>query len=62
MSKLYEIQETVPICQECGGGLKLNKISQSFLCLHCGSRYKIIDMGKTDRMFICEKLEKPNAK
>lgn len=58
MGKLYEIQETVPMCLECGGGLKMNRISQSFQCMHCGIKYKIIGVGKTDRMFICEKIEK----
>ena len=57
MSKIYEIQETVPICQECGGGLKLNKISQTFLCMHCGSKYRVIGLGKNDRILICEKRE-----
>lgn len=57
MSRLYEIQENVPMCQECGGGMKMDKISQSFQCMHCGIKYKIIDVGKTDRVFICEKSE-----
>ena len=54
MNKLVTIQCHVPICPECGGGLKHKQITQEFLCFHCGNRYKVIDQGKGDRALICE--------
>ena len=49
------IQVTVSICPECGGGLKINPVSLTYQCYHCGCRFKIIDQGKTEREFVCEK-------
>ena len=54
MNKLHTIQCHVPICPECGGGIKLNK-TMTFQCYHCGSRYKVLNQGQTEREFICEK-------
>jgi len=59
MSKLHTIQVNVPICPECGGGIKLNKISMTFQCYHCGSRFKVLNEGQTEREFVCE--EKNNG-
>lgn len=55
MSKLYTIQTNVPICPECGGGMKFYQITNTYRCLHCGSKYKIVYFGNTEREFICEK-------
>lgn len=55
MNKLYTIQLGVPICPECGGGMKFNQISQKYLCYHCGEKYTVIGTGKNEREFICEK-------
>lgn len=57
MSKLYYIQENIPICMECGGGMKLNRVSRIFQCYSCGNRYKIIDHSDNERELICEKIE-----
>lgn len=59
--RIITIQATVPICEECGGGLKYNQITQNYRCLHCGARYHVIDMGKSDNSFICEKLRLPQV-
>ena len=56
MSKIVVIQENIPICQECGGGMKYNKITQVYQCYTCGSRYKVIDHGHSEREFICETI------
>ena len=55
MNKLHTIQCNVPICPECGGGIKLNKVSMTFQCYHCGSRFKVLNQGQTEREFVCEK-------
>ena len=55
MSKLHTIQVHVPMCPDCGGGLKINPVSLTYQCLHCGSRYKVISHGQTEREFVCEK-------
>lgn len=55
MSKLYTIQTNVPICPECGGGLKYYQIMQDYRCIHCGARYHVVGYGKTEREFICER-------
>ena len=55
---LHTIQVKTPICPECGGGMKFNKITNLYLCQHCGQRYKVTDIGKTEREFICEKVDK----
>lgn len=54
MSNQVVIQVHVPICPDCGGGLKYNQISQRYRCLHCGNKYKVIGFGQTEREFICE--------
>ena len=54
MSKLVTIQVHVPICPECGGGLKHNQIMQKYLCHHCGTRFKVIGFGQSERELICE--------
>jgi len=53
MSKLHTIQVNVSICPECGGALKFQRILNKYLCMHCGTRFKIV--GQTEREFICEK-------
>ena len=58
MSKLVTIQVHVPMCPDCGGGLKINPVSLTYQCLHCGSRYKVISHGQTEREFVCEKIAK----
>ena len=55
MDKLHTIQCNVPICPECGGALKFQRIINKYLCMHCGTRFKIIGVGQTEREFICEK-------
>lgn len=55
MSKLYTIQLGVPICPECGGGLKLYTIVNRFRCFHCGESYKVVGEGQNEREFICER-------
>lgn len=55
-SKLYTIQIGVPICQECGGGLKFYQIHEHYRCMYCGSLFRVIGFGQTDREFICEKV------
>ena len=62
MSKIVTIQENVPICMDCGGGMKLNKITQVFQCYYCGIRYKVLDHGHNERELLCEKIENPSAK
>jgi tRNA(Ile2) C34 agmatinyltransferase TiaS len=54
MSKLHTIQVNVPICPECGGGLKFNQIGNRYRCIHCGAVYRIVDQGQNEREFICE--------
>lgn len=58
MSKLHTVQLRVPICPECGGGLKLYTIVNHFRCMHCGNIYNIIGLGQNEREFICEKEER----
>jgi tRNA(Ile2) C34 agmatinyltransferase TiaS len=58
MSKLYTIQLGVPICPECGGGLKLYTIANKFRCFHCGEAYKVVGFGQNEREFICEKANR----
>lgn len=53
-NKLHTIQIRVPICPECGGGLKFYTVANQFRCLHCGNLYNIIGVGQTEREFICE--------
>lgn len=57
MSKLFTIQTNVPMCPECGGAIRLNKITMKYQCFHCGSRYKVISQGHTEREFVCEKIQ-----
>lgn len=54
MNKLVIINQNVPMCQECGGGIKMNTQTHSYRCMHCGKVYKIVDIGKNDREFVCE--------
>ena len=60
MSKIITVQENVPICEECGGAMKYNQISQKYRCMHCGNAYKVIGHGLTDRELLCEKVVKLN--
>lgn len=53
----HTIQLGVPICPECGGGLKLNVLYNHFRCFHCGEVYKVIGEGQNEREFICERRE-----
>lgn len=55
MNKLYTIQLGVPICPECGGGLKLYTIVNRFRCFHCDESYKVVGEGQNEREFICER-------
>lgn len=55
MNKLYTIQTNVPICPECGGGLKHKQIVQEYQCYHCGSRFRVLNQGQTERELVCEK-------
>ena len=55
----YPIQLNVPICPECTNRLRFNVIMQRYICNHCGSHFKIIAQGQTEREFICEKVKKP---
>ena len=50
------IQIQVPICPECSESLYLNKVSESYVCRNCGSRFKIVSQGYTDRELYCEKV------
>lgn len=59
MNSLVTIQTNVPICPECTNGLRFNVIMQRYICNHCGSHFKIIAQGQTEREFICEKVKKP---
>jgi hypothetical protein len=54
MSKIVTIQVNVSICPGCGGALKFYRIVNKYGCMHCGTRYKIIGFGQTEREFICE--------
>lgn len=60
MGKQVVIQTNVPICPNCSGMLKLNKIMQCYLCYNCGSKFKLKEPGQTEREFVCE--EKQNDK
>lgn len=51
----YTIQIKTPICPECGGGLKFKQIVENYQCQHCGNIYKVLQVGQTEREFICEK-------
>lgn len=62
MNKLYTIQLGVPICPECGGGMKFNQISQKYMCYHCGERFSVIGHGHTEREFICEREVRHDCK
>lgn len=62
MSKLYTIQVNVPICHECGGGLKFYQIANHYRCFHCGSLFKVLDFGQSEREFICKKEGKDDSK
>lgn len=56
MNSLVTIQLNVPICPECTNGLRFNIIMQKYICNHCGSKFKILDYGQTEREFICERI------
>ena len=51
---IYTIQTNVPICPECGGGLKFRQIVEKYQCLHCGNSYKVLQIGQNEREMICE--------
>lgn len=55
MSKLYTIQVNVPICPECGGGLKFYQIGNRYRCFHCGTLWNVVGFGQSEREFICER-------
>lgn len=57
MDKLVTIQTNVPICPECNGTLRFNKIAQKYICISCYSGFKIEGQGKTEREFLCKKEE-----
>ncbi len=50
------IQEHVPICPDCGEGLRLCRELKTYVCRNCKGRYEIIDKGYTDREIICRKI------
>lgn len=52
--KLHTIQVHVPMCPACGGGLKINPVSLAYQCFHCGTRFKVIGIGQSERELICE--------
>ena len=60
--KLYTIQVNVQICPECGGGLKFYQIANHYRCFHCGSLFKVLGLGQSEREFICEKEGKDEPK
>ena len=57
MNKQVVIQTIIPICPDCNGTLRLNKISQKYICIACKSSFKIKDQGQTEREFLCEKVK-----
>lgn len=59
-NRLVTIQQTVPICPNCGAGMTLNASTHSFICHDCHSRYSIVDHGQTEREFICKEFN-PNG-
>jgi len=56
--KQVTIQTNVPICPNCHGGLRYNKIAQKYICTSCYSGFKVIDIGSNEREFICEATNK----
>lgn len=60
MNKQVVIQTNVPICPNCNGTLRLNKIMQKYICIACDSRFKILNFGQTEREFVCEEVKKEN--
>ena len=54
MSKLVLINAKLPICPECLSKMQINLVNETIKCYRCKSSYKIIELGKNDRDFICE--------
>ena len=51
---MITIQVNVPICPDCGRRLMHNQLSESYTC-HCGSQFKVIGEGQTERELYCER-------
>lgn len=51
------IQTNVPICPECNGTLRLFMKFEKYICNSCGSSFKVIESGQTEREFICERIK-----
>jgi len=57
MNKLEIINSHIPICPECNGKMKINLVQSNVKCTHCGCIFQIIELGRNDRDFICERKE-----
>ena len=52
--KLELINARLPICPECLSKMQINLVTETISCYRCKALYKIIELGKNDRDFICE--------
>ena len=59
MSKLEIINSKIPICPECNSGMTVRLFHSLIECNKCHTKYHIIELGRNDRDFICEKRGKP---
>lgn len=50
------IQVNVPICPDCGRRLRHNQVIESYTC-DCGSKFKVVGEGQTERELICERVD-----
>lgn len=58
MSKLELINSKIPICPECQSRMIVDLVTEKIKCYKCHTKYHIIELGRNDRDFICERREK----
>ena len=62
MSKLEIINSHIPICPYCNSKMDIDLVRNTIKCQRCKSVLKIIELGRNDRDFICDKVEKEARK
>ena len=53
--RLDIINSKIPICPECNSKMTVNLIQEMIKCHHCKAVYKIIELGRNEKDFICER-------
>lgn len=46
---------TVAVCPVCSGMLTISNRKQNLKCVDCGKKFHIVDLGQTEREFICRR-------